>query len=447
MRMILNLMSQPVPSPQFEGLWRYPGETSATGYRDLSYWKKIARKVEAAGFDALFLADIHGIYDTYRGRPDAAIARGVQVPAIDPIPLTAALIAATETLGFAVTYSTTYNPPFQCARVFSTLDHLSGGRIGWNLVTSYLPSAERNGLGKFEAHDDRYAQAEEYLKVCRVLWESSWEDTAVRLDAGSDLFADPNKVHAIGHVGRWYSVEGPHVCEPSPQRTPVIYQAGASQKGKQFSAEHAEVIFVTFPTAEVGARHMADLRAVAASAGRPLNRVKALQAAFTLVAPTRKEVRQQAAAIAQLVSREGEFAKLCAWIGVDLADLSDDLSIDDLSLEASQSIRAFLKRHNAERDWTIGDLRSIAIMSRSPHRRTGWLIGTPEAVADQMEEFTAVSGVDGFNLIPCPPGRGIDAICDLLIPELRRRGLVREGPAAAETLRERYFGSGEKRWR
>jgi FMN-dependent oxidoreductase (nitrilotriacetate monooxygenase family) len=445
--MILNLMSQPVPSPQFEGLWRYPGESSATGYRDLGYWTAIAQKLEASGFDALFLADIHGIYDIYGGRPDTAIERGVQVPALDPVPLTGALIGATRTLGFAITYSTTYNPPYQCARVFSTLDHLSGGRIGWNIVTSYLTSAERNGLGQFEPHDARYEQAEEYLAVCRALWERSWEDDAIRLDRAADRFADPRKVHPIRHSGRWYSVEGPHVCEPSPQRTPVLYQAGASERGKRFSAEHAEVIFVTFPTAESGARHMADLRAMAVTARRPPARIKALQAAFTLVAPTRQEARVKAAAVSAMVSREGEFAKLCAWIGVDLAGLRDDCPIDDLTIEASQSIRAFLKRHDARKDWTVGDLRSIAILSRSPHRRTGWLVGTPEAGADQMEAFMAVSGVDGFNLIPCPPRGGIDAICDLLIPELRRRGLVRDGAPESETLRERYFGRGETAWR
>ncbi|MDJ0822240.1 MAG: NtaA/DmoA family FMN-dependent monooxygenase [Paracoccaceae bacterium] len=441
-RLFINVMSQPVPSPQFEGLWRFPGETSASGYRSLSYWTDIAVQLEKAGVDALFLADIHGIYDIYDGSRDAAVARGVQVPAIDPVLLASSLIAVTKTLGFAVTYSTTYNPPYQCARVFSTLDHLSGGRIGWNLVTSYLASAERNGMGTFEPHDLRYDKADEYVKIVRALWEESWQSDAIQHDVDHDLFTDPEKVHTIDHSGPWYSVEGPHVCEPSPQRTPVIYQAGASRRGTRFAAQHAEAIFATFPSVAVGVRHMQALRQAVEDAGRPTERVKPFQSAFTLIAPSPREARQKAAAVTRMISREGELTKLCAWIGVDLKGMPDDLAINNLSIEASQSIRAFLKRHDSERDWTIGDLRSIAIMSRSPHRRTGWLVGTPERVADQMEDFAMRTGIDGFNLIPCPPRGGIDDICNLLMPELQRRGLVPDtSPPEGLTLRQRYFGA------
>src|ERR1039458_8577330 len=216
--MHLNVMTQCSPSPQFEGLWRHPVDGSSTGYRSLTYWTSIAQKLEAACIDALFFADIHGIYDVYQNSWKPSLRHAVQAPSIDPVPVVAALAAVTRHLGLAVTYSTTYHAPYECARLFSSLDHLTRGRIGWNIVTSYLKSAEGNGLGEYLHHDERYDRADEYLEVCRALWERSWEDGAVVRDASADIFADPARVHEIRHQGRWFSVRGPHQCEPSLQQ-------------------------------------------------------------------------------------------------------------------------------------------------------------------------------------------------------------------------------------
>src|SRR5215469_14961407 len=317
--MHLNVMTQCSPSPQFEGLWRDPHDGSSSGYRSLDYWIPIAHKLEAASIDALFFADVHGHYDVYAGSWRSSVRHAVQCPSIDPVPVVAALAAATNRLGFAVTYSTTYHAPYECARLFSTLDHLTGGRIGWNIVTSYLRSAEQDGLGEYLQHDERYDRADEYVEICRGLWEQSWEDAAVVRNGAEDTFADPSRVHEIGHEGRWFKVRGPHQCEPSPQRTPVLYQAGASGRGTAFAARHAEVVFLTLPDASTGAAHVRDLRRKTESLGRDPKRLKLLQAGFVLTAESRADVRAKIERFGQLTSADGELAKVSGWMGFDLA--------------------------------------------------------------------------------------------------------------------------------
>lgn len=446
--MHLNVLSQCSPSPQLKGLWRDPGDRSATGYRALDYWLGIARQLEAACIDALFLADIHGLYDVYQGSWQPAVRHGVQVPGIDPLLIIPAMASVTRALGFAVTYSTTYHPPFLCARQFSSLDHLTGGRVAWNIVTSYLASAQANGLGQHLAHDARYDRADEYVEVARALWERSWDDDAVVRDTAADVFAEPSRVRTIDHHGPWFTVRGPHSCEPSPQRTPVLYQAGASPRGSRFSARHAEVVFVTLPDPESGATYLTELRALTEAQGRPRTAIKALQAAFILVARTPSDVKDKIAAITALTSPAGELTKWCGWMGVDLAAFPDDLPLSEITSHASRSVTEFLHRFDRERVWTIADVRGLVALSRRPHRRMGWLAGTPERIAGWMEEWLETAGVDGFNLIPAPPTAGITDICELLVPELQRRGLFRSAYDPAErTLRSRYFGAGNDHYR
>jgi FMN-dependent oxidoreductase (nitrilotriacetate monooxygenase family) len=439
--MHLNLFTQCSPSPQLEGLWRYPGDGSACGYRTLGYWTALAHRLEAACIDALFFADSHGTFDVYRGSWEPAVRHAVQIPSIDPLLVVPALAAATRHLGFAVTYSTTYHPPYECARVFSSLDHLTGGRIGWNVVTSFLASASDNGLGEALAHDVRYDRADEYVRVARRLWEESWDGDAVVRDAAADLFTDPDRVHPIDHVGASFRVRGPHQCEPSPQRTPVLYQAGASPRGISFAARHAEVIFLTATDPGAIAAQAATLRRAVADAGRRPDDVKLLTGALTLVGRTGEEVRATTRLVASLLSPEGSAAKWCGWTGVDLAAFPDDALVADLHTDASRSVLELLRHASPERAWTVGDLRQFVALGARPHRRNA-LVGTPVQVADRMEEWMA-AGIDGFNLLPCPPTSGIEGICDLLVPELQRRGVFRRVYDPTElTLRERYFGAG-----
>ncbi|MGH3223743.1 MAG: LLM class flavin-dependent oxidoreductase [Streptosporangiaceae bacterium] len=445
--MHLNVLTQAVPAPLFEGLWRYPGDQTGAGYRSLSYWTSVAQRLEAACIDALFFADIHGVYGVYQGSWSASVERAMQVPAIDPVLLLSAMAAATSRLGFAVTYSTSYFHPYQCARVFSTLDHLTNGRIGWNIVTSDLRLSAGTGLGEYLAHDDRYRRADEYLAVVRALWEESWQDDALQRDAAADRFTDPAKVRGIDHAGEWFTVSAPHQCEPSPQRTPVLYQAGASDRGITFAARHAEVVFVTLSGRKRGAGQVAELRRRAAAFGRDPDAIKVLQGMPAIIGHTPEEALAKAHLFYELSSPEGKLAKWCGWVGVDLAAYPDDTPVDDVLTEDGKSLMAFLSQVTPGRRWTIADVRDFVATPRRPHLHDRVaLVGTPAQIADRMELWMEAAGIDGFNLFPCPPSSGIHDICDLLIPELQRRGLFRkEYDPAEETLRERYFGAGNKR--
>lgn len=219
------------PGHQSPGLWTHPDDQSHR-YKDSTYWTELAKTLENGRFDAVFIADVLGTYDVYGESRDAAVRNGVQSPVNDPFLIVPYMAAVTKHLGFGITASVTHEHPYTFARKISTLDHLTNGRIGWNIVTSYLKSAAVNmGLEDQINHDERYNIAEEYLEVCYKLWEESWEDDAVKLDKENRVFTDPSKVHDINHQGKYYRVPGAHLCEPSPQRTPVLYQAGASKRG------------------------------------------------------------------------------------------------------------------------------------------------------------------------------------------------------------------------
>jgi FMN-dependent oxidoreductase (nitrilotriacetate monooxygenase family) len=242
------------------GMWTHPRDRS-TEYNTIQYWQDLARLAERGKFDGIFLADIVGVYDVYRGGPAASIVDGVQIPVSDPMMVVPVMAAVTEHIGFGVTANLTYEPPYLFARRMSTLDHLTGGRVGWNIVTGYLDSAARGmGLAAQPDHDGRYDVADEYMSVVYQLWEASWEDGAVRRDKVNRIFADPAKIHRVRHHGRHYQVDAIHLAEPSPQRTPVLYQAGSSTRGREFAATHAECVFVFGADKRITRDIVADIR-------------------------------------------------------------------------------------------------------------------------------------------------------------------------------------------
>lgn len=446
--MHLNVLTQCVPAPLFEGMWRHAEDQTATGYRSPQYWADLARQLEAACVDAMFFADIHGVYDAYQNSYAPAVRHSVQVPAIDPTLVIPVAAMATTRLGFAVTYSTSYHAPYQCARLFSSLDHLTGGRIGWNIVTSDLRLALGTGLAEQCPHDERYDRADEYLDLVVRLWEDSWRDGAVRHDWAADTFTDPALVRRIDHSGRWFRLSAPHQCEPSPQRTPVLYQAGSSDRGQEFAARHAEVVFMTLSGLRQGKERVADLRARAARYGRDPARLKVLQGMALILGKDAEEARLRADEYVSLTSAGGLITKWCGWTGVDLAAYPDDAPLSDLPAAQMRSVVGFLQDASAGRELTVADLREHIATPRRPHEHARMvLFGTPAQVADRMEMWIDRTGIDGFNLMPCPPTAGTRDLCEQLVPELQRRGLFRtEYDPAESTLRERYLGPGADRY-
>jgi long-chain alkane monooxygenase len=442
-RMIhLNAFDMACVGHQSPGLWRHPDDQSGR-YKDLEYWTGLARVLERGCFDSLFIADVLGVYDVYQGSAAAAITDAAQVPVNDPMLAVSAMAAVTSHLGFGITVSSTYEQPYALARKFSTLDHLSKGRVGWNIVTSYLDSAARNlGRDRQVPHEERYRAAEEFLEVCYKLWESSWEDGAVRADKAAGVFADPAKVHPIGHAGRYFTVPGPFLCEPSAQRTPLLFQAGSSPSGLAFAARHAEAVFFSEPSSAVLAPKVARLRDLAERSGRDPRSVKMCPLMTVITAPTDAEAQAKLADYQQYASYDGALALYGGWSGLDLSALDPDQPLEYAQTEAVRSaVEAFTTADPARR-WTPRDIaRQVAIGGRGPV-----VTGSPATVADEMERWVDEADVDGFNLAYAITPGTFEDIVTYLVPELQRRGLLR---AAYEgtTLRESFYGPGQARLR
>lgn len=268
------------------GLWTHPRDNS-TSFNTLEYWTELAQLLERGLFDGLFIADIVGVYDVYQQSVDVPLKEAIQLPVNDPLLLVSAMAAVTKNLGFGLTANLTYETPYLFARRMSTLDHLTRGRVGWNIVTGYLDSAAKAmGLTEQVEHDRRYDQADEYLQVLYKLWEGSWENDAVLNDRVQRIYARPDKVHKVKHEGEFYQVEGYHLCEPSPQRTPVLFQAGSSDRGLVFAGRHAECVFISGQTKAATKAQVDKVRASAVAAGRNPDDIKLFMGLNVIVAPT-----------------------------------------------------------------------------------------------------------------------------------------------------------------
>jgi long-chain alkane monooxygenase len=430
-RILLNAFDMACVGHQSAGLWRHPDDQGHR-YRDLDYWMELAQLLERGGFDALFLADVLGVYDVYGGSRDAAVRQAAQIPVNDPVLAVPAMAAVTERLGFGVTVSLAYEQPYALARRLTTLDHLTKGRVAWNIVTSYLDSAARNlGRGEQIPHDERYELAEEYLQVCYKLWEGSWESDAVVRDAVRGVFTDPAKVHDIEHKGRYFDVPGPFLCEPSPQRTPVLFQAGASPRGSRFAGTHAEAVFVSGPSPAVLRRSVDAVRASAEAAGRDPGAVKVFAMLTAIAGATDAEAIAKRDSYLEYASHEGAMALFGGWTGVDLADADPGQRLEYVETDATRSALASFTTADPDREWTVGEVgRFIAIGGRGPV-----VVGSGATVADELERWVDESGVDGFNLAyAVTPGTFVDFV-EHVVPELRSRGRA-QTEYAAPTLRE-----------
>lgn len=439
-RIYLNAFDMNCVAHQSPGLWVHP-EDQSHRYNDIDYWVELAQILEKGWFDGLFIADVIGIYDVYGGDKTVTVREATQVPVNDPVMLVSAMARATEHLGFGITCSTTFEHPYTFARRMSTLDHLTKGRIAWNIVTSYLESGTKNiEIGNKFQHDERYNIADEYLEVCYKLWEGSWEDDAVIKDKEKRVFTDPTKVHEINHHGKYFDVPGIHLCEPSPQRTPVLYQAGGSSRGRKFGAKHAECTFISAPEKGAAAAYVKDLRAQAGLQGRDPQSLKVFTLMTPIVGRTEEEAWEKYEELSSYISYEGALSLLSGWSGVDFSEYEPDQEIEYIETNAVKSMMEGLTKSNPKKTWTVRELANFAgIGGMGPVA-----VGTPEKIADTLEEWIDKTDIDGFNLAyAVTPGTFKD-FAELVIPELQKRGLVKKEYEEG-TFREKLFGKGQPR--
>jgi len=431
-KILLNAFNMNCVGHINHGLWTHPRDRSSD-YNTLSYWTDLAKLLERGKFDGLFLADIVGVYDVYQDSVDVTLKESVQLPVNDPLMLVSAMAAVTEHLGFGLTANLTYEAPYLFARRMSTLDHLTRGRVGWNIVTGYLDSAARAmGLSEQFAHDERYDRADEYLEVLYKLWEQSWEDGAVLRDRAARVFAQPDKVHKIIHHGKYYDVEGYHLAEPSPQRTPVLFQAGSSGRGQKFAAQHAECVFISSQN-HASTRALVDsLRAQAVQEGRDPSALKIFMGVTVIVAPTERQAQEKYQEYRSYASPEAGLAHFASGSGVDYAKYGLDDEIYPVKTNAIES--SVQRLTGGQPGWTVRRLLDQLALGG----RYTTLVGDPSQVADQLEAWVAETGIDGFNLTRTVTPESYEDFIDLVIPELQTRGSYKTEYAEG-TLRGKLF--------
>jgi long-chain alkane monooxygenase len=420
---------------QSPGLWAHPEDRSYK-YKDLDYWQDLARTLERGIFDGIFIADVIGYYDVYKGSNFHAIQQAAQIPVNDPLQLAAPIALATQHLGIGITASTSFEHPYTFARRIATADHHTKGRIGWNIVTSYLESGAKNvGEGGLRRHDNRYDVASEYLYVIYKLLEGSWEEGAVIRDRAGRVFTDPAKVHEIGHKGRFFEVPGYGLTEPSPQRTPVLYQAGASGPGKEFAAQHAECVFVAAPTKSTLKSYVSEIRQRAARAGRDPKQIVIYELLTIIVDETDAKAQAKFKELSSYASYDGALVFMSGWSGIDFGQYAPTDLVKRVDTNAIHSIVEHLA--GGDTSWTIDKLAEFGgIGGVGPV-----FVGSYKTIADMLQQWVEETDVDGFNLAYAITPGTFEDVVGYLVPELQRRGVY---PTAYRpgTLREKLFGAG-----
>ena len=406
--------------------WRYPGAWPDTNF-NLPRLKYLAQRLEQGRFDAFFMADHLAVLNM----PINALKRSHTPTSFEPLTLLSALAGVTEHLGLIATASTTFEQPYHLARKFASLDHISGGRAGWNLVTTSNPDAALNfGLTEHVDHAERYRRGREFFDVVTGLWDS-WADDAFVRDAEAGLFFDPAKLHVLNHKGPHFSVRGPLNIARPVQGWPVIVQAGSSEDGKQIAAETAEVIFGAQNTLESGQRFYADVKGRMEKLGRDPDHLKILPGAFVVVGETRQEAQEKRALLDRLVHDDSAIAALSIALGHDASGFDLDGPLPEIpESNASKSGR--------ERAIELARRENLTVRQLA-QRLGGYgglqFIGTATDIADQMEEWLTSRASDGFNIMfPFLPA-GLEDFVDKVVPELQRRGIFRR-EYAGKTLRE-----------
>ncbi|MEH2464803.1 LLM class flavin-dependent oxidoreductase [Nostoc sp.] len=421
------LASQVVHS---HAVWRHP--KTELGFLEPEYYQNIARVLERGKFDLVFFADSLTMPDTYGGSFTESLKYGAQgALRLDPLVLATAMAVVTKHIGIGVTRSTTYYQPYDLARGFATLDHLSRGRAAWNVVTSSRASEAGNfGFDEHLEHDLRYDRADEFLEVACKLW-GSWEEGALVLDKENGIFADPSKVNYVHHLGQWLKSRGPLTVPRSPQGRPVIIQAGASNKGREFAAKWAELIFEISPNPTAMKSYYQDIKTRMAKYGRKPDTCKILPAVMPFVGETETIAQEKQAFHNELVHPMAGLLTMSNHLGVDLSQYSLDQSVEKVEAQDYQKLLAVVQRLSLDKTITLRDLGKIYGRSLAVPQ----LVGTPIQIADKLEALFHEQAGDGFVISPAYLPGSFDEFVDLVIPELQKRGLFRK-EYTGNTLRD-----------
>jgi FMN-dependent oxidoreductase (nitrilotriacetate monooxygenase family) len=416
----------------YSGSWRYP--SADPGFLTMDYYTRIGKVLEDGKFDCVFFDDRLAMPGVYGGSVADAVRYGARPVKLDLTAVLGGIIGATSRIGVGATYSTTYYPPFHVARTFATLDHLSGGRTAWNVVTSVNDSEAQNfGVKTHMDHDERYDKADEFLQAVTALWDS-WGDDALIMDKEAGVFADPAKVREVNHTGRWFTVRGPLTVPRTPQGRPVILQAGSSGRGREFAASWADMIFTGDPGLAVAQRHYQDQKAQITAAGRDPDSVKVLPMAYAVVGETQAIAEEKERLFLDAyVHPVASLALLSELLNYDFARHDLDEVVTDEMMAASSGIRslAIAQRQHLGREVTVRDLAAHrATLLQGPR-----FVGTATAVADQMEEWFNSGACDGFVLAATHLPGAFEEFVRMVVPVLQQRGLFRRQYAGA-TLRE-----------
>ncbi len=429
MHLIAFLMTG--PTGHHHGAWRHP-ESDVDGILQPERYEHLARVLEAGCFDGLFFADILGLYDLYGGSYETMVGRGGQVCLLDPALVLPMMARVTRHIGLGLTYSSTFNHPYQIARMLGTLDHLSGGRAAWNVVASTSTLEARNfGLEEMPGRAQRYDRADEVLEACCALWDS-WEDGALLLDRASGAFADPAKIHYANYAGQWIRTRGPLTTPRSPQGRPVIMQAGSSDRGRAFGARWGEVIFTLQHRKEDMQAFYADFKSRMAALGRAPEECVVLPSIDVVLGETESIARERAEHVNSLVDTQLGLAQMSGHIGIDLARFDPDQPLQDIAVETGSrgSFDVILQGTRAE-GLTLGEAaRRFATSELCPQ-----LVGTAEMVADRLTDLFADHACDGFVLTPTLSPGMFEEFGRAVVPVLQRRGVFRR-EYTGRTLRE-----------
>ena len=417
------------------GLWTHPRDESHR-FNELSYWTDLAQTLEKGLFDGLFIADITGVYDVYQNGIELTLKESIQLPSHDPTTLVSAMAAVTQNLGFGITVNLSYESPYQFARRFASLDHLTQGRIGWNIVTGYLDSAERLiGQKGLKDHDLRYEQAEEFLQLCYKFWEGSWENDAVLKDKKQRSFTDPSKVHQVQHQGQFYQSQGVFQVSPSVQRTPVLFQAGASPRGLTFATQHAEGLFIGGDRPEKIKQQVDQIRNQATAQGRNPEAVKIFVGITVVTAETDELAQQKLDEYIRYASPEAGLAHFSSSVGLDLSQFADDETIPYQKTNSIASVNNKFKEQSISKN----DLKAQHVLGG----RYPLIVGSGATVAEKLIQLIDDTGIDGFNLTRTVAPESHHDFIQWVIPELQQRGRYKTEYENG-SLRHKLFQQGDR---